>query len=894
MNLFLKGRDSPWKRTALFLAIICWGGDFVMAGPSHATFVGQEVPPVMVAGNWYPVTVTLRNTGSTVWTKSALFRLGSQNPTDNRQWGFGRVEMLPSDSINPGEQKTFKFTVKATTTLGGFAFQWKMVQDGGAGWFGDPTLNTIIEVRSAPAEDELLWDTNYVSVSTPADYLSQNRDPDLKAARRFSRDTVLTKIKVDVTGLPLGTWVETCLYVERDSNPAYPAMIGGYSEIAGWHAMRHVTEDDWHAEINLASTPLFIPAGSKIRCLSRLGSVFPATLTAANAEKVNLRCSMESSDYSSGNPRYRILRLPYNDQAMESSLATSYYVSSPAFPLHVKGAFLFQSFGTDRSSATASNVCLKWLQQGGRLVDKACFPDQSVSSGLNYESPAPLSLDWRIPAPDLLSAGTLVTRGNTDTGFYAVVEIPSDIPINSENIFRDYDNVPKDFLRNFGVMYVNKLTHPYYCGYLATCSDSTKIDNLMALFPLATLFPNDAEVLRVNIPADMESGALYMATVALKNTGTTVWTRAAGFRLGSQNPTDNTTWGYGRIALDPAEVIEPGEEKVFEWAVRAPSPPGNYHFQWKMVQDGGIGWFGDATPDRTISVVADTHPPTVGLTSPGRDELINSEKTVVISAVASDNVGVVKVWFIQNGVVVSTDTVEPYSYDWTPTARENGTHSWTATAFDAVGNWSASIPVSVTVAVDGTSPIAPASLSTEEKMRSLVLRWSPSTDSGGSGLTGYRVDVALDAGFAGFFDGWNDFNVGSTTTVTVSGVAPDTVYYVRVRAFDGAGNLSDFQTVSVRTLPEASPTVDTARAYPVPFRPGRGVTGVTFDRTPEGADIRLFNNDGRLVKTLAGNSSGVAIWDLTNDDGQPVASGVYVAIMEKNGGSKRFKVVVQK
>ncbi|MBL0059756.1 MAG: fibronectin type III domain-containing protein [Elusimicrobia bacterium] len=293
------------------------------------------------------------------------------------------------------------------------------------------------------------------------------------------------------------------------------------------------------------------------------------------------------------------------------------------------------------------------------------------------------------------------------------------------------------------------------------------------------------------------------------------------------------------------------------------------------------------------SPVPDTTPPTVHLNQPASGSIFSKVQTVSVKCTANDDTEVAKVWFLHNGVVVSTDTTVPFSYAWPITESDNGPHTLTATAFDAVGNRSTTAIMSVLVDIDATPPVAPVSLTALAVSSSSVhLSWSASTDN--VGVAGYRVDVGLDAGFAGFVDGWNDLNVGSTTTVTVSGVVPDTVYYVRVRAFDGAGNLSDFRTVSVRTLPEASLTVDTARAYPVPYRPGRGATGVTFDRTPEGADIRLFTNDGRLVKTLAGNSSGMAIWDLTNDDGTPVASGVYLAIIEKNGARKKLKVVVQK
>jgi hypothetical protein len=45
---------------------------------------------------------------------------------------------------------------------------------------------------------------------------------------------------------------------------------------------------------------------------------------------------------------------------------------------------------------------------------------------------------------------------------------------------------------------------------------------------------------------------------------------------------------------------------------------------------------------------------------------------------------------------------------------------------------------------------------------------------------------------------------------------------------------------------------------------------------------------------LTTNTEGPVLWDLTNDDNTPVASGVYLVIMEKNGGRKRLKVVIQK
>src|SRR5207244_975923 len=85
----------------------------------------------MFRGFRYIVSVTMQNTGTTTWTAGSLYRLGSENPTDNFTWGINRVE-LPV-SVAPGQQVTFRFSVIPPTfinALGGFYFRWRMVQDG--------------------------------------------------------------------------------------------------------------------------------------------------------------------------------------------------------------------------------------------------------------------------------------------------------------------------------------------------------------------------------------------------------------------------------------------------------------------------------------------------------------------------------------------------------------------------------------------------------------------------------------------------------------------------------------------------------------------------------------------------------------------------------------------
>jgi hypothetical protein len=87
----------------------------------------------------------MKNTGTTTWTASGNYRLGSQNPQDNGIWGTGRVYLSSYDSIGPGASKTFSFTVTAPAAAGTYNFQWRMVQEA-VMWFGDYTPNVAVSV----------------------------------------------------------------------------------------------------------------------------------------------------------------------------------------------------------------------------------------------------------------------------------------------------------------------------------------------------------------------------------------------------------------------------------------------------------------------------------------------------------------------------------------------------------------------------------------------------------------------------------------------------------------------------------------------------------------------------------------------------------------------------
>lgn len=116
-----------------------------------ASFINQNVPATMVAGEQYNVSLTFKNSGTKIWDKIGTpgnygqsYRIKSQNPPDNLNWGINYVP-IPSAPIRSGENATFSLRITAPTVPGTYNFQWRMNQ-GLVGWFGESSPNIRVQV----------------------------------------------------------------------------------------------------------------------------------------------------------------------------------------------------------------------------------------------------------------------------------------------------------------------------------------------------------------------------------------------------------------------------------------------------------------------------------------------------------------------------------------------------------------------------------------------------------------------------------------------------------------------------------------------------------------------------------------------------------------------------
>ena len=142
------------------------------------------------------------------------------------------------------------------------------------------------------------------------------------------------------------------------------------------------------------------------------------------------------------------------------------------------------------------------------------------------------------------------------------------------------------------------------------------------------------------------------------------------------------------------------------------------------------------------------------------------------------------------------------------------------------------------------------------------------------------------------------YGVGyNTTNHTVIAPALATV----ARPSSGAWDIGAYQYCPpgqcIQTPPPPSTNASSfaPQVYPNPWRSDRGYPAqITFDQLSGNTTIKIFTASGHLARTLSTTNASVA-WDLTNDSGDKVASGVYIYLITDSQGDKvRGKVAVIK
>ncbi len=305
-------------------------------------------------------------------------------------------------------------------------------------------------------------------------------------ARSFDLLLVGVRVKVDNTRFTQA--IDFCLqFSSNNPNFKYLGVIGGYSEKLCFNMRPKYSQNSYDKYINLMNTPLYVPKGVAVTPM----------LAAFNTRKNHGRdmpvlITLKYKKYNPGEKKFTTLRFPYFDEGLskQGTINPSYYMSTRAFPLRVRGFFVFNSFDSGQSTE-----CLRWYKQGGQIIKQKCVYESARGAHSNRTQVIPVN--WNIPSgwQYLLGAYCKNTNFNGspsggDCAMWALVEVPNNLN-DGRAVLRDWGNIPRSFYmnycksRHYGMGF---LWHPFFCDWKQNnkCSHEYRINTCINKgYPLA-------------------------------------------------------------------------------------------------------------------------------------------------------------------------------------------------------------------------------------------------------------------------------------------------------------------------------------------------------------------------------------------------------------------------
>jgi hypothetical protein len=211
------------------------------------------------------------------------------------------------------------------------------------------------------------------------------------------------------------------------------------------------------------------------------------------------------------------------------------------------------------------------------------------------------------------------------------------------------------------------------------------------------------------------------------------------------------------------------------------TPANGAHFYYALVtQANGLRLWSAPVWVNQGSGPTDTTPPTASASETG------SSGSIVLSATATDNIGVTHVELYVDGTLKGDDTTSPYSITLDSTTLANGSHTLVAKAYDAAGNIGTSTAVSFNVSNSGPDTIPPTVSAGETGGSGTITLSASASDNVGVTSVDFYVDGALK---------------GSDTTTPYTWALDSTAlangsHTLVAKATDAAGNVGSSSAVA--------------------------------------------------------------------------------------------------
>jgi len=278
---------------------------------------------------------------------------------------------------------------------------------------------------------------------------------------------------------------------------------------------------------------------------------------------------------------------------------------------------------------------------------------------------------------------------------------------------------------------------------------------------------------------------------------------------------------------------------LFSWNTTSLSN-GSYTLSVKAYDAAGNVGQSSAVTVTVNNVASDTTPPATSITSPANGATVSGNVTVAASA--TDNVGVSKVEFYDNGSLSAVVNAAPYSLSWNTALVSNGSHALISKAYDAAGNVGQSAAVTVTVNNDATAPtVAISSPAAGATISGTATISATASDNVGVSKVEFYVNGSLKAvsTAAPYNYAWNTASVANGSDSLL------------VKAYDAAGNVGQSSASVTVNNPVADTTAPTvAISSPANSATVTGTATVTVSATDNvGVSKVEFYVNGALQAT---------------------------------------------
>nr|WP_294922355.1 T9SS sorting signal type C domain-containing protein [uncultured Flavobacterium sp.] len=187
-------------------------------------------------------------------------------------------------------------------------------------------------------------------------------------------------------------------------------------------------------------------------------------------------------------------------------------------------------------------------------------------------------------------------------------------------------------------------------------------------------------------------------------------------------------------------------------------------------------------PDKVIVVVkpAPVKPNIQTVVQPSC--LVNRGSITLSDLPASGN------WTIQPGGITGAGTSRVISN------LNPGNYSFTVTHNGCISESSNIVTINAPATVT-PAPVLTNNITLGCNQTSYLLEWPAVAIA-----TGYKLDVATDMGFNNFLSGYQDKELSNVTSETITGLAANTVYYVRLRAISDCGTSLNSNIINVNPM----------------------------------------------------------------------------------------------